>query len=247
MKKLSLAFCLLYPIFLYPIIIVGHRGACGYAPENTLSSFAKAIECKADVIELDVRKCASGELVVFHDAKVERITDGSGFVATKTIQQLKQLTVLDVERISTLSEVLDFVDHRVKVYIELKDLSIVEDVLKLIDYYVHYKQWNYSDFLIASFDHTQLQHIKADNKAITVVALMYGIPVGLGSCASEISADIVCLDSEFITPQFVDDIHDRGMRVYVYTVNNKEELNRLSSYTIDGIVTDFPDRIADCF
>jgi glycerophosphoryl diester phosphodiesterase len=230
-------------MFLYPIIIIGHRGACGYVPENTLSSFAKAIECNVDVIELDVRRCASGELVVFHDAKVDRITDGYGLVATKTIHELKQLTVLGTECISTLEEVLDFIDHRVKVYIELKDFGVIEDVLVIIDFYIQHKQWNYGDFLIASFDHTQLRHIKGGNKAITVVALMYGIPVSFGACASEINADIVSLDSEFITPQFVDDIHNRNMLVYVYTVNSKQELSRLSSCNIDGIVTDFPDLI----
>lgn len=243
MKKLILVSCLLYPMFLSSITVIGHRGACGYAPENTLSSFVKAIECNVDVIELDVRRCASGQLVVFHDAKVDRITDGYGSIATKTLHELKQLMVVGSETIATLSEVLDYVDRRVKVYIELKDLHIIDEVLGLIDQYVHHKQWEYGDFLIASFDHTQLEHIKIKNKGITVVALLYGIPIRLGACASEINADIVCLDSEFITSQFVDDIHDRGMLVYVYTVNDTEELIHLLCYGVDGIISDFPDRI----
>lgn len=224
---------------LYSIVIIGHRGASGYAPENTLSAFAKAIEFKVDVIEFDVRKCASGELIVFHDAKVDRVTNGCGYVASKSLDELKQLKVLNIEYIPTLREALDCIDRRAQVYIELKDLNIIDEVLQTIDYYVEQKQWVYSDFLIASFDHTQLQQSKAANSKITIAALSYGIPVNLGAYISEINADIVCLDSEFITQQFVDDIHARGMLVYVYTVNDQEELMRLSSYNIDGIITDF--------
>lgn len=241
MKIVGLIICLLHCLSLHSITIIGHRGACGYAPENTLSSFKKAIECNVDMIEFDVRKCASGELVVFHDAKVDRITDGSGFVALKTLQELKQLTILGIERISLLTEVLDYIDRRVKVYIELKDLNIIHDVLHIIDDYVAHKQWDYSDFLIASFDHFQLRDSRVINKEIPVAALIYGMPINCSICVVEAKADIVCLDTEFITQQFVDEFHARDMRVYVYTVNDKEQLINVLDYGIDGIITDFPD------
>jgi len=243
MKVLIIIMSLLCPLSLYPIKIIGHRGACGYAPENTLSSFAKAIGCNVDMVEFDVRRCASGELVVFHDAKIDRITDGCGYVALQTLHELKQLRILESETIPTLQEVLDFIDHRVKVYIELKDLNIVYDVLQMIDYFVHCKQWHYDDFLIASFDHTQLQAVKMVNKNIAVAVLTYGIPVHFGACAAEINAEIVCLDMEFITQEFVHDIHSRGMLVYVYTVNDSEDLIRILGYKVDGIITDYPDYV----
>lgn len=243
MKILLVIMCLLYSVSLYSIIIIGHRGASGYAPENTLSSFKKAIECNVDMVEFDVRKCASGELVVFHDAKVDRITDGSGFIALKTLQELKRLTILGTERISLLTEVLDYIDRRVKVYIELKDLNIIHDVLHIINEYVAHKQWDYSDFLIASFDHFQLRDSRVINKEIPVAALIYGMPINCGICVEQANADTVCLDTEFITQQFVDDFHARDMRVYVYTVNDKEQLIRVLGYGIDGIITDFPDDI----
>jgi glycerophosphoryl diester phosphodiesterase len=237
----KLVICLVSFFFvpLHSMVIVAHRGASGYAPENTLSAFARAIESKVDAIEFDVRKCSTGELVIFHDAKVGRITDGYGYVASKSLDELKKLKVLEVESIPTLKEALDFIDRRAKVYIELKDLNIIDDVLQVVDYYVDQKQWVYSDFLIASFDHTQLQKSKAARSNLATAALVYGMPVSLGLCASEIDADIICLDSEFTTQQFVDDIHARGMLVYVYTVNDGQELMRLSSYNIDGIITDF--------
>lgn len=240
MKIIILVSNLFYVASLYSIAIIGHRGACGYAPENTLSSFAKAIECNVDMVEFDVRRCASGELVVFHDAKIDRITNGYGHIASKSLDELKQLKVLESETIPTLKEVLEFIDRRVKVYIELKDLNIVHDVMHIIDQYVCSKQWNYNDFLIASFDHTQLQKLKAIQNNIPIAVLMYGIPINFGAFISEINAEIVCLDEEFITQEFVNDIHNRSMLVYVYTVNDIEDLMRLLSYNVDGIITDYP-------
>jgi glycerophosphoryl diester phosphodiesterase len=132
MKKIIIGILFLYSTISYAYIVIGHRGAAGYAPENTLSSFALAIECGVDMIEFDVWKCSSGELVVFHDTKLERLTDGYGTVTSHTLEELKQLTVLGCEKIPTLIEVLDFIDRRVKVYIEIKDADIAADVLQII-------------------------------------------------------------------------------------------------------------------
>ena len=247
MKRTIAGIILLYGINMSGITIIGHRGAAGYAPENTLSSFACAIECNVDVIEFDVWKCASGELVVFHDSTVDKLTDGHGYVSSKTLNELKQLTVLGSETIPTLKEVFDFVNRRVKLFIELKDVDIAHDVLDLIDYYVEYKQWHYDDFIIGSFDHVQLKTVKTINSLISVIALIYGIPVQLAACAEDIKAQIVGLGVDFINQSFVDDIHARGMLVYVYGVNSKENLDRLMSYGVDGIITDYPNHIRTPF
>ncbi|HSC25297.1 MAG TPA: glycerophosphodiester phosphodiesterase [Candidatus Babeliales bacterium] len=247
MKKMIIAFLLLHSASVQPIAIIGHRGASGPVQENTLSSFEYAIQCGVDMIELDVWKCASGELVVFHDAKVDRLTDGHGYVALKTLNELKCLKIRDCEVIPTLIEVFELVNRRVKIYIELKGAHIIEDVLQLIDYYVVHKKWNYDDFLIGSFDHVQLQTVKNVNKSIPVIAIVYGIPISLGASVMSTNADIVCLDSEFINQQFVDDIHARGMLVYVYTINDRDDLARSLSYGVDGIITDNPDYIRIIF
>ena len=244
-NNFMLLLCILNALQANAVIIIGHRGAAGYAPENTLSAFSQAIECDVDMIECDVRRCASGELVVFHDAQLDRITDGTGDVAAHTLHELQQFKVLGNERIVTLMQMLDVIEHKVKVYIELKDLDIAIDVLCIIDHYVTHCGWSYNDFLIASFDHVQLRDIKAMRDTITTIALMYGIPIGFAACATEINADIVALDSEFITHQFVDDIHNRGMLVYVYTVNQQKDLMRLMNYGIDGIITDVPCHVRD--
>jgi glycerophosphoryl diester phosphodiesterase len=240
MKKIIVGIVFLYSIISHAYLIIGHRGAAGYAPENTLASFAVAIECGVDMIEFDVWKCASGELVVFHDTKVDQLTDGHGTVTSHTLKELKQLAVLGCEKIPTLTEVLDFINHRVKVYIEIKDAHIAYDVLQVIEYYVAHKQWHYDDFLVASFDHTQLQKIRTANRCIPIAALLYGIPVNLSTCNCIVDADVMSVSIDFINQQFVDDIHARGMLIYVYTINDSDDLIRVISYGVDGIITDYP-------
>src|SRR3990167_11327492 len=127
---------------------IGHRGACGYAPENTLKSFQRAIDLGVDMIELDVQLCKSGELVVIHDDTVNRTTDGSGFVKKIKLKNLKKLDAGEEERIPTLEEILNLVDRRVKVNIELKGPKTAKPVLKLIDEYIKTKGWNIDDFII---------------------------------------------------------------------------------------------------
>ena len=75
-------------------LVIGHRGAKGHAPENTLKSIQKAIELGVDGIEIDVFRCASGELVVFHDKSVEKLTDGKGYIEQMSLDSIKKLSVL---------------------------------------------------------------------------------------------------------------------------------------------------------
>src|SRR6056297_2287931 len=102
------------------VLKIGHRGAMGYEPENTLRSFKKAIELNVDMVELDVYVCSSGELVVIHDDKVDKTTNGKGYVSEKSFDELRKLDAGMGEKIPTLQEVLDLIDKRAKVNIELK-------------------------------------------------------------------------------------------------------------------------------
>ena len=108
------------------LLKISHRGACGYEPENTLASFKKAIEINADMIELDVHVCKTGEVVVIHDEKVNRTTNGKGYVSQKNLESLKKLDAGKGKKIPTLIEVLDLVNKRVKVNIELKGKKTAE-------------------------------------------------------------------------------------------------------------------------
>ncbi len=111
---------------------IGHRGARAYEPENTLRSFTKAIELGVDAVELDARRTREGEVVVIHDAKVDKTTNGKGLVSDLTLNEIKQLVTDKGERIPTLEEALDLLDKKVKIVIELKETGLEKKVLGLV-------------------------------------------------------------------------------------------------------------------
>ncbi len=105
---------------------IGHRGAKAYAPENTLASFKKALEIGVDAVELDVRKTKDTQLVVIHDADVKRTTNGEGLVNDFTLKEIKSFDAGGGEKIPTFEEALDFLDKKVKVFVELKEVGVEE-------------------------------------------------------------------------------------------------------------------------
>lgn len=113
--------------------LIAHRGFAAVAPENTISAISAAAEI-ADVVEFDVRRCGSGELVVFHDETIERVTDGEGAVADLSLAELQEYTVLDSdERIPTLEAVLEAVPPDTEINLEMKAEGIGADVLDALD------------------------------------------------------------------------------------------------------------------
>ena len=133
-------------------VIVGHRGASGYEPENTLCSFERAIDMGVGMIELDVYCCKTGQVVVIHDDTIERTTNGTGEVAQLSWDTLRQYNAGKGEHIPLLSQVFDLVNKRVVINIEIKDPHAVRAVADLIEQYVQHKQWSHDNFLVSSFD-----------------------------------------------------------------------------------------------
>ena len=222
---------------------IGHRGAMGYEPENTLISFKKALDLNVDMTELDVYVCKTGELVVIHDDKVDRTTNGIGYVVEKTFDELRQLDAGKGEKIPTLSEVLDLIDKKIQINIELKGTGTARPVYELLEYYVKNKEWQYDDFLISSFNHYELKEFNTLNPNIKIGALITGIPIGYAEFAEKVNSSTVNPDIEFINKEFVDDAHNRGLDVYVYTVNDLDDIEKMKSLGVDGIFSNFPDRL----
>jgi glycerophosphoryl diester phosphodiesterase len=222
---------------------IGHRGAMGYEPENTLLSFKKAIDLGVDMVELDVYKCKAGELVVIHDDKVDRTTNGSGHVMEKTLEELKKLDAGKGEKIPMLEEVFDLINRKVVIDIELKGEDTGEAVAVLIEKYVDEKKWSYDDFLVSSFHHIELRKFHELEPKVKIGALITGIPLKYGKFAEKIGAYSVHPSIEFIDQEFVDDCHRRNMKVFVYTVNDSDGILRMEKLGVDGIISDFPDKI----
>ena len=203
---------------------IGHRGAMGYELENTLESINKAIELGVDGIEIDVFKIKSGEIVVFHDEYVDKLSDGSGKIEDYNLKDLKKLKLLNGSRIPLLEDVLDLLDEKYFLNIELKGLNTAETVESILK--------DRKNILISSFNWDELKKTTLD-KAI----LIEGNPLLALKVAKEMEAIAINPDYNFLTLEIIDKIHKENLKIYTWVVNDKIKLN------VDGIISDYPDKI----
>jgi glycerophosphoryl diester phosphodiesterase len=226
---------------------IGHRGACGYAPENTLVSMRKALELGVHGFEFDVQMSKDGEPVVIHDDTLERTTMGKGLVSDYTLQQLQEFEAGNDkyygERIPSLRNVLDMVDKRCRLFIELKSDHATEEVVRIIKYYTANMGWNYEQLYVCSFNHLQIMEVRTLAPSIRTCALIAGIPVSLASIATEANAWAINPCIQHINQGLVDDAHRRGLRVIVWTANHPTDIAKAKKLGVDGIISDYPDRI----
>ena len=225
-----------------PVLKIGHRGAKGHMAENTLESIKKAMELGVDGIEIDVHRCASGQLVVFHDFTLDRMTNGTGEISKHTLKELKRVVVKGHCQIPTLSEVLAFVDNKCLLNIELKGQDTAKEASRLIQFFVDKKGWEYKNIIVSSFQKDLLETVFAINDSIPLGVLTErNIDTAIGF-AKTIKAVAICADYTMLTEEIVEELK-KDYKVFAYTVNNLNPLKRIKSYGVDGIISDFPDRI----
>jgi len=222
--------------------IIGHRGACGHAPENTLASFAKALEIGVDAVELDVHLEKSGKLVVIHDERIDRVANGKGLVADKSIEELKQYDLQWGEKIPTLDEVFDLINRRCIINVELKGSSTAKPVADLIKKYVAEKGWSFEHFFVSSFNHHELFGFHQLLPEVQTGALLAGIPFHYAAFAEDIEATHVVLHFLTVNKEFINDAHLRGLQVFVFTVDDSDDMRHLLEMGVDGIISNYPDR-----
>ncbi len=226
-----------------PFFKIGHRGAKGHAPENTLLSIQTALDMGVDMIEVDVHTCLTGEVVVIHDAKLERTTNGHGYVRQKSLEYLKSLDAGGGQRIPLLTEVLDLVDKRANVNIEIKGKFTIGPVAKVIRHYIKEHGWTYEHFIVSAFTRHKLKKLAKIDPNIRIGALLAYRPFGFVDFARKIGAHSVHLNAHLANPRIIEQAKKAGMKVYVWTVNRLEDIKRLKDYGVDGIFSDFPDRL----
>ncbi len=225
------------------LLKVGHRGAMGYAPENTLISFQKAIELGVDMIELDVHVCKTGELVVIHDETVHRTTNGHGYVAEMSLQELQKLDAGKGEHIPTLREVFEFIARRVKINIELKGKKTAQPTCKVIEEYVRDRQWQYDDFLVSSFDYDELRVFRSLGAKIPQGVLISEQHFNYVEITKELGAKAVIPEYHLVNEAYVKDAHERGLQIVVWTANEKDDIERMKRIGVDGIISNYPDTL----
>lgn len=222
--------------------ILGHRGAAGYEPENTLRSFRRALALNVDGIELDVHCCRSGELVVIHDRTVDRTTNGTGEVAAQSYDQLRSLDAGQGEVIPTLNDVCQLVNKKVLIQIELKGGGTAIPTAQLIKTYVAEHHWPLDTFFISSFDHQQLMDIRTQLPTIGIGLLFHGkLPSDFLAYVKPYAAQSIHISRTVVSQPLVKKIHEAGYRVLVYTVNSHDEGVRLRTWGVEGVTADYPD------
>lgn len=222
------------------MLCIGHRGAMGYAPENTLLAMRTALEMGVDWIELDVHLVA-GELIVIHDDTLERTTNGEGHVSAHSLAYLRGLDAGQGEQIPLLQEVFALVDRRAGINIELKGAETAVPTVTFIEQQLK-QGWPLDQILVSSFHHDMLRQVRALNPAIRLGMLTPFVPDDLAAPAQKMGAFAINPWIMTVTEELVQDAHQRGIKVFVWTVNEPDDIARMRAWDVDGIFTNYPDR-----
>ena len=219
---------------------IGHRGAAGLVAENTLESIAKALSYPISGIEIDVHCCKSGEVVVIHDNTLDRTTNGRGEIAEYTLTQLKKITTREGFAIPTLIEVLELIDARCQLNIELKGNGTAKPVVALLETFVQKTDWSYGDFILSGFDHRQLYEVHKLQPRFRIGVLTEENIRTVLSVAEGLNAFSIHPPILSLTRKDVKKARAKGYKVFVWTVNTKKQIEQCKLWNVDGIITDFP-------
>lgn len=222
-----------------PHIIIGHRGAAGLLPENTLPSFERAIELGVDAVELDVHVC-EGRLCVIHDPTLDRTTSGTGPVAGITLAALRALDAGNGAQVPLLEEVFELVPDSVGVNVELKGEGTAEVLARLLRPRGAYHR---RELLVSSFDHAALARFHELRPAVPVAPLFSRWRADGFDIARRLGSGFVNLGVKIATAARCRAAHKAGLETLVYTINDPAEARRLFELGVKGLFTDYPDRI----
>lgn len=225
------------------MLAIAHRGASGYEAENTIAAFKKAIDLGADMIELDVRMCKSGEVIVIHDPKLDRTTDGYGEVNRKTLTEIKAYKTINGESIPTLEEVLDIVHHSIKLNINVKEDVALEPTAKIMHRYVEENGWKYTDFIISYARIFKLKKLKKRYPKLLIAPIIVFLPSLWTRIARSCKPYSFSVHKYAVNKKLIDFAKKRKIHVYVWTVNSDEDLEKYKKLDITGIITNYPDKI----
>jgi glycerophosphoryl diester phosphodiesterase len=225
---------------------IAHRGASGTFPENTLSAFRAAIDAGADMCELDVQLTRDGAVVVIHDDTVERTTDGNGEVAELTLEELRRLDAgakfkggaIKGERIPTLDEVFAVTSGKCGLNIELKAGGLEHQVAQIMQ-----TRNALSDSIVSSFDWEYLKKIQQVHFNIRIALLADEKPVDLMMNAGAMRAHAINPRWDMVTADLCKAAHERGLKVYTWTVDADARMRALAECGVDGIMTNYPERL----
>ena len=224
-------------------VVCGHRGAMGHETENTLASIKKGMELKADMLEIDVFKIKTGELVVFHDDDLDRITNAKGKIEEYTFEDLRKVLVAGRHQIPTLQEVIETIDKKVVLNIELKGTNTATDTHRIIEEYKK-KGWRNKDFFISSFRIGELQKMRSLSSEVAIGLLTYKDPIEtVIKTGKELKAQAINPYFKTLTAENVAIMKANNFKIYPWTINEPADIKNLQQLKVSGIITDYPERI----
>jgi len=207
------------------LLRIGHRGAAGHERENTTRSFLRAIDLSVDLIETDLRETADGAIVLYHDASIVR---------TSTLAALRAID----DEMATLEDLLTAANGRCGLMLELKVTGLAERTIAAV------AAAGFSGPVIyASFHHDELLAIRRLQPNAKTLALIHAEPVDKTRFAIDAQATHAGINLEFANAEFVSALQKSGLQVFVYTVNEPEDIAAMKALRVDGIVSDYPDRV----
>ena len=231
-------------------LVIAHRGASVYAPENTIAAFRLAVEFGADAVELDAKLTADGQIIVHHDRTLDRTTNGTGLIQARTLAELQYLDAgshfnpsYAGERIPTLNEVFQAVADRMLINIELSNYAspfdrLPEAVVKLIREFGLEKR-----VLLSSFNPVGLMKARKLAPEIQLGLLVVDKePRWLRAFFNMIAPhEAIHPSIALVSEEMIEDQHRQGCWVNVWTVNELEDIKRLVHLSVEGVITDVPD------
>jgi glycerophosphoryl diester phosphodiesterase len=231
------------------MLTIAHRGDSAHYPENTLRAFVAAAGLGADLCEFDVRMTGDGEIVVIHDATVNRTTDGRGRVAAMSAAAIKRLDAgvrfgaeFGGERIPTLAEVARALartaDGRCAMDVELKARGLESRVCGILR-----GCGALESAIVSSFDWAQLKIVAAEEPGLRLALLGEKAPAALLEAAVAMHAFAIAPRFDITEAALCAEAHRRGLAVYVWTVDDAAEMRRLAAAGVDAIMTNNPGRL----
>ena len=233
-------------------MIIAHRGASAYAPENTMAAFKKALLLGAEWVEFDVRLTQDEELVILHDETLDRTTDGTGRVEEHTWDEIRQFDAgswfsdhFVGEKVPHFSEVLAFLkSHHLCANVEMKSSegacrSIARETVSLLNQ----SGIHQNTILLSSFEFDSLQYTREESKDIAIGMLFEELPEDWYSKAELIKPVSIHLNEEYVTSEVVSEICSKGFQVFVYTVNDAKRAHQLLTMGVSSLFSNYPDLI----
>ena len=218
------------------VLKIAHRGASGYYRENTLLAIQKALELNTDIIEIDIQVCQTGELIVQHDLQIQN----------KKIGELSFQKLLEIDpEILDLQTVLDIIGVKCPIYLDLKSgyefrELFSQSLQKFLD-----SQSNLEHLTLASFDHRLIKNLRIKYPKLSLGVICHGnFLIEYLNTLQTLNIQYLILDYQFLQEDFILTAHELGFKIWVYTINQSLEVkNLISRFKIDGILSDFIDKI----